>query len=140
MTIEQSSAWIRHMNLESTLVSKRDGRLVYNEQKKQSFIFKHNLRKDYKDGIYLRIQLDKSKKFIPEDQELIDDFDIIMNKALTISYEQLLKDYLNHPSEQYEIEYPEFRDFRLYLSESEMNSLRWNKEKMMRTVKDKKKL
>ena len=34
MTIEQSKAWIRHMNLESTLVSKRDGRLVYNEQKK----------------------------------------------------------------------------------------------------------
>ena len=140
MTIEQSSAWIRHMNLESTLVSKRDGRLVYNEQKKQSFIFKHNLRKDYKDGIYLRIQLDKSKKFIPEDQELLDDFDIIMNKALTISYEQLLKDYLNHPSEQYEIEYPEFRDFRLYLTEKEMNSLRWNKEKMMKAVKDKKKL
>ena len=69
------------MNLESTLVSKRDGRLVYNEQKKQSFIFKHNLRKDYKDGIYLRIQLDKSKKFIPEDQELIDDFEIIMALA-----------------------------------------------------------
>ena len=140
MTIEQSKAWIRHMNLESTLVSKRDGRLVYNEQKKQSFIFKHNLRKDYKDGIYLRIQLDKSKKFIPENQELLDDFDIIMNKALTISYEQLLKDYLDHPSEQYEIEYPEFRDFRLYLTEKEMNSLRWNKDKMIKTVKDKKKL
>jgi len=140
MTIEQSKAWIRHMNLESTLVSKRDGRLVYNEQKKQSFIFKHNLRKDYKDGIYLRIQLDKSKKFIPENQELLDDFDIIMNKALTISYEQLLKDYLDHPSEQYEIEYPEFKDFRLYLTEKEMNSLRWNKDKMMKAVKDKKKL
>lgn len=34
MTIEQSKAWIRHMNLESTLVSEREGRLVYNEQKK----------------------------------------------------------------------------------------------------------
>jgi hypothetical protein len=63
-----------------------------------------------------------------------------MNKALTVSYEQLLKDYLDHPSEQYEVEYPEFKDFRLYLKETEMNSLRWNKEKMMKMVDDKKKM
>ena len=140
MTIKQSRTWIKHMNLESTLVSEKEGRLVYNEQKRQSFIFKHNLRKTYKDGINLRMQFMKSKKFIPENQELLDDFDIIMNKALTISYEQLLKDYLDHPSEQYEIEYPEFKDFRRYLKETEMNSLRWNKDKMIRAVQDKKKL
>jgi hypothetical protein len=132
--------WIKHMNLESTLLSEKDGRLVYNEQKRQSFIFKHNLRKAYKDGIHLRMQFEKSEKFVPENQQLIDDFDIIMNKALTVSYEQLLKDYLDHPSEQYEIEYPEFKDFRLYLKETEMNSLRWNKDKMLSVVEDRKKL
>ena len=63
-----------------------------------------------------------------------------MNKALTVSYEQLLKDYLEHPSEQYEIEYPEFKDFRRYLKETEMNSCRWNKKKMLKVVEDKKKL
>lgn len=140
MTVEQSKAWIRHMNLENTLVSERNGRLVYNEQKKQSFIFKHNLRKEYKDGVNMRMQFVKSKKFVPENQQLIDDFDIVMNKTLTISYEQLLKDYLDHPYEQYEVEYPEFKDFRLYLTETEMNSLRWNKEKMVQAVQDKKKL
>lgn len=140
MTIEQSKAWIRHMKLESTLVSEREGWLVYNEQKRQSFIFKHKLREAYKDGIELRIQFKKSKKLILEKQQLIDDFDVVMNKALTVSYEQLLKDYLDHPSEQYEIEYPEFKDFRLYLKETEMNSLRWNKEKMMKAVEDNKKL
>jgi len=140
MTIKQSRTWIKHMNLESTLVSEKEGRLVYNEQKRQSFIFKHNLRKTYKDGINLRMQFMKSEKFIPENQQLIDDFDIIMNKALTVSYEQLLKDYLDHPSEQYEIEYPEFKEFRIYLKETEMNSLRWNKDKMIRAVQDKKKL
>lgn len=140
MTIEESKTWIKHMNLESTLVSEKEGRLVYNEQKKQSFIFKHNLRKAYKDGINLRMQFVKSEKFIPENQQLIDDFDILMNKALTVSYEQLLKDYLDHPCEQYEIEYPEFKDFRLYLKETEMNSLRWNKERMMKAVEDNKKL
>jgi hypothetical protein len=140
MTIEQIKAWIRHMNLESTLVSEREGRLVYNEQKRQSFIFKHKLRKAYKDGINLRLQFKKSKKLIPENQRQIDDFDVVMNKVLTVSYEQLLKDYLDHPSEQYEIEYPEFKDFKRYLKETEMNSCRWNKEKMLKVVEDKKKL
>lgn len=63
-----------------------------------------------------------------------------MEKAITISYERLLKDYLDHPSVEYEQEYPEFYDFRLYLKETEMNSLRWNKEKMIKAVSDKKKL
>ena len=132
--------WIKHMNLESTLLSEKDGRLVYNEQKRQSFIFKHNLRKAYKDGIHLRMQFEKSERFVPENQQLIDDFDIIMNKALTVSYEQLLKDYLDHPTESYEQEYPEFKDFRRYLKETEMNSLRWNKDKMMKMVEDYKKM
>ncbi len=140
LNIVESKAWIKHMNLENTLVSEKDGRLVYNEQKRQSFIFKHNLRKAYKDGINLRMQFTKSTKFIPKNQQMIDDFDIILDKALTVSYEQLLKDYLDHPAEQYEIEYPEFKDFRRYLKETEMNSLRWNKEKMQKAVEDKKKL
>lgn len=140
MTVEESKAWIKHMNLENTLVSERDGRLAYNAQKRQSFIFKHNLRKTYKDGINLRMQFVKSAKLIPENQQLIDDFDIVMNRALTVSYEQLLKDYLDHPSEQYEIEYPEFKDIKRYLKETEMNSCRWNKDKMMQVVRDKKKL
>jgi hypothetical protein len=68
MTIEESETWIKHMNLENTLVSERNKRLVYNEQKRQSFIFKHNLRKAYKNGINLRMQFVKSEKFIPENQ------------------------------------------------------------------------
>ena len=66
MTVVESKAWINHMNLENTLVSEKDGRLAYNEQKRQSFIFKHNLRKAYKDGINLRMQFVKSAKLIPE--------------------------------------------------------------------------
>ena len=95
---EERKTWIKRMNLESDLVSERDGLLVYNEQKKQSFIFKHNLRKAYKDGINLRAQFVKSEKLKPSNQMLINDFDVVMKKALTVSYEQLLKDYLDHPS------------------------------------------
>lgn len=139
-TESERKAWIKRMNLEKDLVSAIDNRLVYNEQKKKSFIFKHNLRKEYRNGITIKAQFLKSEKLRPKNQELIDDFDIVMKQALTVSYEQLLKDYIDHPSDQYEQEYPEFRDFRLYLKETEMNSLRWNKDKMLQAVSDKKKM
>lgn len=131
---------IRRVSVETDLLSIEDGRLVYNEQKKKSFIFKQKIRKAYKDGIYLRDAYNKSEKFVQTKQEDWDNFDGKLAKAVTFSYQQLLKEYLERPSTHYEQEYPEFRDFRLYLTEKEMNSCRWKKEAMMRTVKDKKKL
>ena len=131
---------IRKVNIETDLLSIINGRLKYNEIKKKSFYFKQNIRKTYKDGIYLRARYDESEKFIQTNQELWKDFDIEMTRAVTISYEQLLKDYLDHPTESYEQEYPEFKDFRRYLKETEMNSCRWNKDKMMKMVEDYKKM
>ena len=63
-----------------------------------------------------------------------------MKHAVTVSYEQLLCDYLEHPSEDYEKEYPEFRSFRKWLTRKEMNSCRWNKEKMIEKCQDKRQL
>jgi hypothetical protein len=108
--------------------------------KKKAFIRKQKIREAYKDGINLRAAYNKSEKFVQAKQEYWDEFDLLLARAITISYEQLLRDYLEHPSEQYEIEYPEFKDFKRYLKETEMNSCRWNKEKMMKMVEDKKKL
>lgn len=127
---------IRKVNIETDLLSIINGKLKYNEIKKKSFYFKQDIRKTYKDGIYLRARYDESEKFIQTNQELWKDFDIEMTRAVTISYEQLLKDYLDHPTESYEQEYPEFKDFRRYLKETEMNSCRWNKDKMMKMVED----
>ena len=64
--------------------------------------------------------------------------DSYCSKAVTISYQQLLKDYLDHPDSSYELEYPEFLLIKEHLTESEMNSLRWNKDKMIKAVNDKK--
>ena len=47
---------------------------------------------------------------------------------------------MEHPSSDYEYDNPEFKDFRRYLKETEMNSCRWNKDKMLKMVEDKKKL
>jgi len=137
---KELNALIKRVNIENDILSIEDGRLVRNELKRMAFIRKQKIREAYKDGINLRAAYNKSEKFVQAKQEYWDKFDSLLARAVTISYEKLLKDYLEHPSEQYEIEYPEFKDFRRYLKETEMNSLRWNKDKMLKVVEDKMKL
>lgn len=137
---KELNALIKRVNIENDILSIEDGRLVRNELKRMAFIRKQKIREAYKDGINLRAAYNKSERFVQAKQEYWDKFDSLLARAVTISYEKLLKDYMEHPSEQYEIEYPEFKDFRRYLKETEMNSLRWNKDKMLKVVEDKKKL
>ena len=135
---EERQTYIKRMNLDTELVSIINGKMVYNNLKKQSFIYKQELRKTYKDGISIRDSFMQSEKFELTNQNEWEDFNIKLAKAMTISYEQLLKDYLDSPSESYEQEYPEFPLIKRYLKESEMNTLRWNREKMLKAVEDKK--
>ena len=137
---KELNALIKRVNIENDILSIEEGRLVRNELKRMAFIRKQKIREAYKDGINLRAAYNKSERFVQAKQEYWDKFDSLLARAVTISYEKLLQDYLDHPSEQYEIEYPEFKDFRRYLKETEMNSLRWNKDKMLKVVEDKKKL
>jgi len=135
---EERQTYIKRMNLDTELVSIINGKMVYNNLKKQSFIYKQELRKIYKDGISIRDSFMQSEKFELTNQNKWKDFNIKLAKAMTVSYEQLLKDYLDSPSESYEQEYPEFPLIKRYLKESEMNTLRWNREKMLKAVEDKK--
>ena len=138
LSAEEKEAFIGRLDLEQELVSVIDGALVFNELKKQSFIYKQQLRNTYKDGITVRKQFWDSNKFNVAAEDTWKDFNVKMAKAITISYEQLLKDYLDNPSASYELEYPEFVEIRKYLKETEMNTLRWNKDKMLKAVEDKK--
>ena len=135
---EERQTYIKRMNLDTELVSIINGKMVYNNLKKQSFIYKQALRKTYKDGISIRDSFMQSEKFELTNQNKWKDFNIKLAKAMTVSYEQLLKDYLDSPSESYEQEYPEFPLIKRYLKESEMNTLRCNREKMLKAVEDKK--
>ena len=135
---EERQTYIKRMNLDTELVSIINGKMVYNNLKKQSFIYKQALRKTYKDGISIRDSFMQSEKFELTNQNKWKNFNIKLAKAMTVSYEQLLKDYLDSPSESYEQEYPEFPLIKRYLKESEMNTLRWNREKMLKAVEDKK--
>lgn len=57
-----------------------------------------------------------------------------------VSYKTLLLDYLETNDKAYLEEYPEFEDFTKYLKPTEINSLQFNKEKMMKAVLDKKQM
>jgi len=138
VTNDELTAIISRLDIENDILSIINGKLIYNELKRQSFIYKQELKKAYKNGISIRAKFSKSEKFVVHSQEEWTDLDIKLSKAVTISYQQLLKDYLDHPDNSYELEYPEFSLIKEYLTESEMNSLRWNKDKMMKAVNDKK--
>lgn len=57
-----------------------------------------------------------------------------------ISYKSILINYLETKDKAYLEEYPEFEDFTKYLKPTEINSLHFNKEKMMKAVLDKKQM
>ena len=57
-----------------------------------------------------------------------------------VSYKSRLINYLETKDKAYLEEYPEFEDFTKYLKPTEINSLQFNKEKMMKAVLDKKQM
>lgn len=135
---EEKSALISKSNIEDSIFSFIDNEVVPNPLKEQALYYKQQLRNCYRDGFSIRKAYENSEKFELTNQEYYKVFDIQLSKIVTISYQQLLKDYLDNPSAQYELEYPEFKDISKYLTLKEINSLRWNKDKLVKAVNDKK--
>lgn len=125
---------------EDDFLTEEDGKIIYSELVKQNLQYKHDLRKCYKDGFTIRDAYAKSSKFETTNQNYWTNFDVEMKKATIVSYQTLLKDYLANPSDEYLKDYPEFSGFKKYLKVSEMNSLNWNKEKMIKMVEDRKQM
>lgn len=141
MSNEERESYSKDLNLEKSLISIVDGKMKINELKRQSFIYKQTIRKQYKDGFGIRAAYNKSNRFsIYTNQKIWDDFNIKVKKAITISYKDLLNDYLANRSEEYLSDYPEFENITKYLSETEIHTLHYNKEKMLARVDDKIKL
>ena len=141
---DEKCIYNQKLNLESEIVSIINNEMVYNQLKKQSFINKQRIRNQYKnDNCMLAAYRDGSGRFSTADEITAEGLEIFkdkIKKMVTISYKQLLKNYLDITNEEllkeYDIEYPEFSLFKKYLKESEMNTLKWNKDKMMKKVSD----
>ena len=80
--------------------------------------------------------------------EMVDEFNSYFNKRVTnksgeirgISYQQLIKDYYEDFNPEYELEYPEFKEYKKYLTLSNLNTLSWNKDKALKAIETKKEI
>lgn len=142
---EARRAAFSKMNLDSDIVSVVNNRLEYNQLKKQSFIYKYELKKSYSTGLSIRNKIEQSKKLILSESRDYSVFDIMLKKATIIGFKQLYADYIENYSNddirtEFNLEYPEFATIKRYMTDKECNSLKWNKEKIMKAVNDKQQL
>lgn len=135
---EESKVMLERLNLTNDVVSINNNRLVYSELKENYFRYWQELRKSYKNGISISGSYDK--RFNVCKQDYLSDFEFKLSKRMVVSYQQLVKDYYESFDSEYELEYPEFKEYRKYLTLSNLNTLRFNKEKALKEIAKKKEL
>ena len=138
-TITQLNILEDRLNLENDVVSIVNNKMSINDLKINMFKFKYSLRAAYRNGFTIKDAYCKSEKFVEVKQQNWTDLNVKMTKATIFSYKDLYLDYLATKDASYDKEFPEFKGYYTYLKDTEMNSLKYNKEKMMRLVKDKQK-
>ena len=70
----------------------------------------------------------------------MDDFETKLKKIAKISYKDLVEDYYTNFDKSYEEEYPEFRDFKKYLTINDIRTAHFVKDKLLKIVEDKKRI
>ena len=110
--------------------------MVYSELKENYFRYWQELRKSYKDGISISGSYDK--RFIVSKQDYLSDFEFKLAKRVVVSYQQLIKDYYENFDSEYELEYPEFKEYKKYLTLSNLKTLGYNKDKALEEISKKK--
>lgn len=133
---EESKAMIERMNLSNDVITIENNRLVYSELKENYFRYWQELRKSYKNGISISGSYDK--RFIVSKQDYLSDFEFKLAKRVVVSYQQLIKDYYESFDSEYEIEYPEFKEYKKYLTLSNLKTLGFNKDKALEEISRKK--
>ena len=135
---EESKVMLERLNLTNDVVVISNNRLVYSELKENYFRYWQELRKSYKNGISISGSYDK--RFNVSKQSYLSEFEFKLAKRMIVSYQQLVKDYYENFDPEYELEYPEFKEYRKYLTLSNLNTLRFNKEKALKEIEKKKEL
>ena len=135
---EESKVMLERLNLTNDVVTINNNRLVYSELKENYFRYWQELRKSYKDGISISGSYDK--RFNVSKQDYLSEFEFKLAKRMIVSYQQLVKDYYENFDPEYELEYPEFKEYKKYLTLSNLNTLRFNKEKALKEIEKKKEL
>lgn len=136
---EVRKIFIERMNFESDFISKKGNKIFLNDKKEQLFRYKYELKKSYQNGLSIRNKYFENKKFNSSNQHYVNFDDVLLAKIASIKLEDLYKGFLeSEDKEIYRLEYPEFFDYQEHLTVSEMNTQRWNKDKINKLVIDKK--
>ena len=136
---EVRKIFIERMNFESDFISKKGNKIYLNDKKEQLFRYKYELKKSYQNGLSIRNKYFENKKFNSSNQHYVNFDDVLLAKIASIKLEDLYKGFLeSEDKEIYRLEYPEFFDYQEHLTVSEMNTQRWNKDKINKLVIDKK--
>lgn len=131
---------IERLNLKYDIVTIENDKLVYSENKEMYFRYFHQLKQCYKNGVTVRNSY--SSKIEPTRQQFMySKFDKELSSLVIANYQTLVTDYYNSDfDDSYTKEYPEFLEYKKYLTIKEINSMRFNKEKLMMTCKSKSRL
>lgn len=136
---EVRNIFLKRMNFESDLISKEGNNIYWNEMKEQLFRYKYELKKAYQNGLSVRNKYFENKKFNDGVNAYLSCDDILLAKIISVKLEDLYKGFLEAVDKDiYKLEYPEFFDYQEYMTVSEMNTQRWNKEKINKLLSDKK--
>lgn len=129
---------IKRMNIENDILTVRDNKLCYSELKEMFFRYNQNLRKQYINGITVKESygntIQKTK------QIWMASFEAKLKKIARIAYKDLIEDYYTSFDKSYEEEYPEFKDYKKYLTINDIRTAHFVKDKLLKIVEDKKKI
>lgn len=114
--------------------------LVYCQNKELAFRYRNRLQQIYSDGVTVRNAFKDSDKFETTQQIYVPEFEVNLAKYKRINFKDLLISYYENPDESYLKDYPQFEEFKTWLTLKECNSLKWNEKKIIKAVEDKRKL
>lgn len=137
--MEVRELYIKRMNFESDFLSVVNGDIQLNLKKEQLFRYKFDLKKSYSSGLAIRDKYNKNEKFENNKQAYSTFDDVVLSKIASVKFEDLYKLFLEADyKEPFELEYPEFFEYEKLLKLTEMNTLKWNKDKINALLIDKK--
>lgn len=143
MSEEARMVYLARLNFDADLISVKGNEVYLNERKEQLFRYKFELRKIYRDGATIRDAYLSNRKFDDACQSYSSFDDIILSKIVNVKFDDIYTMFLETPDEDrepFKLEYPEFFDYEKHIKLTEMNTLRWNKEKIDELLADKKML
>ena len=138
---EVRKVYLSRMNFEADFISKKGNDIYLNERKEQLFRYKFELRKVYKNGATIRDAYLGNMKFDNSIQRYSSFDNVVLSKIVNVRFEDIYKMFLESNEDEREpfaLEYPMFFEYEKHIKTTEMNTLKWNRNKIDSLLAEKK--